>query len=106
MIGEGWEPGDEIEYPLPEWAEIKAHGNYKHIRCALPTRDGRRTGNAVNAGTYRNADDLLPVVYNVVTDAGNVIHCTENEMKELFYPPEYVMKDLLPAHEEALREHD
>lgn len=93
---------DNWEDQLPEWAEMKAHGNYKHIRAALPTRDGRKTGNAVNAGVHRNPDHLLPTVYYVVTDAGNIIRATENEMKELFHPPEYVMKHFLPAHIEAL----
>ena len=44
--------------PIPKWSEAKAFGNYKHIRCALPTRDGRKTGNAVNAGVYRNSEGV------------------------------------------------
>lgn len=92
------------EDPLPDWAEAKANGNYRHIHCALPTRDGRRTGNAVNAGTYKNATDQHGTIYNVITDAGNIIHCSENEMEELFYPPEFVMRELLPQHTKALED--
>lgn len=93
----------EFEELLPEWAEDKANGNYRHIHCALPTRDGRRTGNAVNAGIYKNATDQHGTIYNVITDAGNIIHCSEREMDELFYPPEYVMREMLPMHDKALR---
>ncbi|AID16862.1 hypothetical protein vBDshPR2C_47 [Dinoroseobacter phage vBDshPR2C] len=90
---------------LPHWAKGLAHGDYTLPNAALPTRDGRATGNAVTVGgvTSLNPDPT----FLVVTDAGNLIRCTLNEMKELFYPPEYVMEDLLPAHKEALlREHD
>ena len=39
----------------------------------------------------------------VVTDAGSVIRCTKAELAELFYPPMYVMRHPLPAHEKALK---
>ena len=88
--------------PLPKWAERTIEGNYKHIRAVLPTRDGRVVGNAINAGTYKNPDKGLPAIYIVISDAGNILYLSEREMCKMFHPPQYVSKDLLPAHSKAL----
>lgn len=84
---------------LPEWASGLAKGDYTKQYAALPTRDGRRTGNAVNAYSETRHGHLC---YCVITDAGNIMWCSENEMKDLFYPPEFIMFSLLPAHNRAL----
>lgn len=85
---------------LPEWAKKRSSG-YQEINSALQTRDGRRTGNAVVVGhMVRHGVGVA----QIVTDAGNIIYLTPNEMEELFYPPQYVMLTLLPAHETALYE--
>ena len=90
---------------LPPWARCLANEDYTLPNAALPTRDGRRTGNAVNVGGIISLNP--DPTFLVVTDAGNLIRCTLNEMKELFHPPQYVMENLLPAHKEALlNEHD
>lgn len=78
-----------LEYPqLPEWAIGFAKGNYKTLGAQLCTRDGRKMGNAF----IMSIDDN----YHVMTDMGNVLVLTENEIKELFYPPKYYM-DIVEA---------
>jgi hypothetical protein len=90
---------DDIEL-LPEWAsQAITDGSYRHIRAALPTRDGRRTGNATVAGfIHKHGHDLIVVI----TDAGNILRLTDNEIRELFYPPQWVMEKFLDAHLMAL----
>lgn len=90
---------DQTDHPLPEWAMKRANG-YTLAYTALPTRDGRRCGNAVNVGPCISLNP--ETTYKVVTDAGNILKCTERELRELFHEPEYIMVDLLPAHKEAL----
>lgn len=94
-----------MDEPLPEWAKERAHGIYTLPNTSLPTKDGRATGNAVLIGRVKS---LNPVpTFLVITDAGNKMKLTFNELTELFHPPEYVMKELLLVHREALlREHD
>lgn len=84
---------------LPPWASSRATGGYTDLMASLPTKDGRLTGNAVIVwrGTRYGID-----VTQVVTDAGNSLYLTDNELVELFHPPVYVMASLLPAHREAL----
>ena len=87
---------------LPEWARCPAHGNYAKTLAALPTRDGRRSGNAVVIGESDRQWPGVPTIYLVVTDAGNVMRLTLNEMSAMFYPPEYIMLQMLEAHTDAL----
>lgn len=85
---------------LPEWATRHSNG-YADINSALPTKDGRRTGNAVIVGHMMRHGIR---VAQIVTDAGNILYLTPGEVEELFYPPQYVMRELLPAHLKALYE--
>ena len=95
---------DDIDaFEMPEWAKAKAEGDYTLPNAALPTKDGRRTGNSVTIGLSDRQWPDMAIIYLVVTDAGNILRLTENEMKEYFHPPEYVMTDLLPAHIKALK---
>lgn len=99
MKGEGWEPGDPIPVFLPEWAEGLAEGDYTKPMASLPTKDGRCTGNATMIRSEMRHGFLC---YLVITDAGNIIWCVESELKELFHPPTYTMKELLPTPAKAL----
>lgn len=103
---EPWKP-EVTEEPLPEWALTFAK-DYETQFAALPTRDGRVTGNGVVVdfiqriyfyGTTYQSQEMLT---KVVTDAGNIIFCTGKELRELFHPPKWVMRNLLPAHVQAL----
>lgn len=92
--------------PLPPWAKSKAgvYGSLVQF-ASLPTKDGRRCGNAVMIGPelrYFQGKEYL--VHKVVTDAGNVMRLTGKEVEELFHPAQWVMENLLPAHVKALEE--
>ena len=89
-------------FELPDWASKKANGDYTLPNASLQTRDGRRTGNAILIGLSDRQWEACATTYLVVTDAGNIMRLTLDEMKEYFHPPEYVMKTLLPAHITAL----
>ena len=94
-----------FEDQLPDWAKsvVAEQEPYWQQFAALATRDGRVTGNAVLAQfVNRVYQGETHVVAKVVTDAGNIIHCTKPEMAELFHMPKLIMKDLLPAHVKAL----
>lgn len=94
---------DDIDaFALPEWASDRTDGDYTHPNAALPTKDGRRTGNAVLIGLSDRQWENTAVTYKIVTDAGNILRVNENELKELFNPPEFIMRTLLPAHIKAL----
>lgn len=89
----------DIEEPLPEWAEGFTN-KYKTLNASLPTRDGRNTGNGVVIAFVEQRNTSI---IKVVTDAGNILNLTDNEVEELFYKPKYVMKQLLSTHMEALK---
>lgn len=73
--------------PLPEWATGLAKGEYVK-NALLATRDGRRHGNARIVGIEWK--DGLGYVFRCITDAGNAINYTLNELKEGFHPPVYI----------------
>lgn len=89
----------EWEDQLPEWATAHARGDYTLKNCALPTKDGRITGNAVNVGSEMRHSHLC---YKVITDAGNILFLVQSEMEHMFHPPEFIMRDLLVTHHKAL----
>jgi len=74
---------------LPEWAIGSADGDYL-LGSQLPTRDGRRVGNAHIIAI--SVDDLKEprFLYHVLTDAGTELKMTSAELDEYFYPPEWV----------------
>lgn len=97
---------DHIEDPLPYWAETEiTDRSYLHLRASLPTRDGRRCGNAVILEIGKSTYTGQPLII-VCTDAGNVLKLSENELKELFHPPRWTMTHLMSAHQQAAREID
>lgn len=95
MVMDTWEAAmDAAEsLPLPQWATGLANGEFV-TGAALPTKDGRRCGNAAITNIYPDAE--FTTIYEVLTDAGNHLSLTEAEVRELFHPPEYVM-DLATA---------
>lgn len=70
--------------PLPLWASGLALGQLV-LAAQLPTKDGRRMGNAVIVAIEDER-------YRVITDAGNELIMLESEVKEAFYPPQWIMK--------------
>ena len=79
---------DNYEEPLPEWASGLAHNDYTKIGACLPTRDGRKVGNATVVSKRQSAF-IKEEVYVVVTDAGNRMTLEYAELEEFFYPPIY-----------------
>lgn len=77
---------------LPEWAERTSRPDEYIHGTQLCTKDGRVTGNAVVIETKFSNWDRKVLIYHVVTDAGTEMRLTIGELKELFYPPIYVMK--------------
>lgn len=75
---------------LPHWATDFAYGEVQ-IGAQLPTRDGRRAGNAhvIDKGEIDCLGTTLHF-WVVLTDAGNAMELTDGEIAEMFYPPEYV----------------
>ena len=77
------------EYPLPGWAKERSNGEYMKIGSQLCTKDGRKIGNAfvIKIKKYNNL-----IVAEVKTDIGTVLELTEQELKQYFYQPQYIMK--------------
>lgn len=78
-----------LEDMLPPWAKALAHGELV-VGAQLPTRDGRRMGNAhiVDIGNTNTPNGKR--VHLVLTDAGNTMLMFADEIQEAFYPPKYV----------------
>lgn len=84
----------------PDWSVGPAEKNMQ-VGAQLMTRDGRRVGNAVVAriqkldfsSLYKSTtgEPVLKEVATVVTDAGNVIACTAEELDQLFWPAVWIM---------------
>ncbi|MEH6564598.1 MAG: hypothetical protein V7756_04650 [Halopseudomonas sp.] len=78
-----------IDEPRPEWAIGHAHGEYV-MGAHLPTRDGRRFGNAHIIAADRAKWDEAKTVYTCLTDAGREMRLTAHELAEGFYPPQWI----------------
>ncbi|HCA23134.1 MAG TPA: hypothetical protein DEP32_03120 [Pseudomonas sp.] len=79
----------ELYEHLPEWATGHAKGEYV-LGAHLPTRDGRRCGNAHIIATEKARWDEAKTVYVCLTDAGRVMRLTKSELEDSFYPPEWI----------------
>ncbi|GEK52379.1 hypothetical protein [Vreelandella venusta] len=73
---------------LPEWAIGRTDGEYV-LGAQLPTRDGRRTGNAHIVGLEQD-HRTGGTNYVILTDAGTELVMDADELDECFYPPKYV----------------
>lgn len=76
---------------LPHWAIGTTNGQLVE-GAQLPTRDGRRAGNAHIVGLEVKQIGLhgAKVFYSVLTDAGTVMTLTGAEIAKLYYPPRWV----------------
>lgn len=63
------------------------------VGTRLPTRDGRRVGNAIVID-FGRVEDTEVEVYTIRTDFGSVLRMTAGELPEFFYPP--VLKPIDP----------
>jgi hypothetical protein len=81
----------EAESLLPEWAVGRARGELVE-GAQLPTRDGRRMGNAHILKVVPGLKDMPSLNYLILTDAGNTLVFSESELHAQFYPPEYIAR--------------
>lgn len=77
------------DYPIPEWAVGVCKGDYV-LGAQLPTRDGRRCGNAHIIHIVPAPWDESVSVHTVLTDAGTTMKLTRNELEELFHSPMWI----------------
>lgn len=80
---------DKDDVLLPPWASGMAHGEYLVVGAMLPTRDGRRIGNAVVVSI-----EWETFLCHIKTDAGTDVTLTEQELEEQFWPPTWVRKTI------------
>lgn len=81
---------DDFIEQLPHWAVSSNDGAYK-AGAQLPTKDGRRVGNAVIA---EEIVGMSGTCFVVITDAGSYLVLTPNELEELYYPSEFIVRDI------------
>lgn len=84
---------------LPAWAIGRTDGQYTDMHAQLSTKNGMKIGNAVSLGLEENQGISF---IKIVTDSGNLLLLTQSEVEDLFYPPQFIMGSLLPAHKQAL----
>ena len=89
---------DELDLALmPHWAVGITTGIC--VGAQLLTKDGRHTGNAVVTGrglTLSSGE----CIWAVLTDAGNSLVLCDEEIKQLFYDPQWVMNvDSCPGNQ-------
>mgnify|MGYP003407547060 CR=1 FL=1 len=87
---------DQYEWslgPLPDWASAR---NLKGelVQCAqLYTKNGRRNGNGVVAFITTPPSADCEVYYHVITDSGNELRLSIQELIELFEVGDFIMKE-------------
>jgi len=74
-----------VDKYLPEWAQNTLKGNIP-VKAVLPTKDGRRVGNAI---VFHIGELWDQKTWWIITDAGTVLRLTHNELAELFHQPLY-----------------
>lgn len=80
-----------LQQVLPDWAESYSPDGILCPGRQLCTKDGRRLGNGFITRELEPIPTLvLLAVWEVVTDAGNVLKMTSEEIRELFYVGDYI----------------
>lgn len=74
---------------LPEWAIAVTPGRLE-LGAQLPTRDGRRMGNAHIVHIDHSHHYSKEALYTVLTDAGSTMHMSAAEIAECFHPPVWI----------------
>jgi hypothetical protein len=72
---------------MPDWAVARSRGDYMGLGVQLPTRDGRKTGNAHVIDNEWRGNLQIAVV---LTDAGHVMRLARSQLMTLFHPPKWV----------------
>lgn len=92
MTGEDYDEQFKREV-LPDWATAYKPDGEIEVGRQLCTRDGRRCGNAfvLREGTGIPAMVFIPT-WEIITDAGNKLVCTKDEINEIWYVGEYISR--------------
>jgi hypothetical protein len=100
----GPHPGLKYEYRLPHWADKNLHGEVE-LYAQLSTRDGRRTGNGIVVEVIEETIEEVPFTwYCILTDFGNYITVSPEQLERQFYPAEFRMnKNLVDFRVGAMR---
>lgn len=81
----------EHEMPMPEWASGLNKKEELVLNAQLCTKDGRKTGNArIVMVTYPKGEKAL---YTAMTERGNLMNLSKEEVHELFWIGPYILKD-------------
>ena len=77
----------------PEWIKGRVESGRIVLGAQLPTKDGRRIGNAVvyalSGMIDLNGEEHH--VYEIITDAGSSVKMIEKEIADAFYPSEWII---------------
>lgn len=100
------EDKEYLRQVLPDWAESYSPDGILCPGRQLCTKDGRRLGNAFITRELEPIPTLVLVaVWEVVTDAGNVMKMTAQEIRELFYVGDYIANlHTIPGLRNLIRE--
>lgn len=74
---------------IPDWAVGRTDGTLV-LGAQLPTKDGRRIGNAHIVDITSKIGPEFETAYEVLTDAGTRFVMTMDEVFDAFYPPQWV----------------
>lgn len=87
--------GEEApKFPLPEWAESYNENRELKVRAQLCTKDGRRCGNArVLSLVTKEQCGMSNDYWHVRTDVGTTLHLLSEEVNEMFYIGNFIMKE-------------
>lgn len=83
---------EDYQYDVPDWAYDLVPEGLIVVGQQLLTKDGRVTGNAAIFNIAYDIDLGDPKFY-CITDAGNIIKLTIQELNSQFYLGKYIMKD-------------
>ncbi len=79
-----------MKEPLPHFVERFSDGNYMVKNTQLATRDGRKIGNA-RVLKVKYCKELKKEIAYCISDMGNTFSFSEDELKEYFHKPRYII---------------
>ena len=96
MISKATENGLGVRGPMPLWADKYLAGELE-LYAQIATKDGRRFGNGVIIEVIEETYlDVTSVVYVILTDFGNQIALSAEQVERYYFPAEFRMrKDLV-----------
>ena len=86
------------------WTQKVSNGELV-LGAYLPTKDGRRVGNAQIIGIFPGVAPTFVFIYTVICDNGNKMMLTRAQVEDLFHAPSHVadIKEVRKRFKEAER---